>query len=223
MVTLRTYANPTEAGMAKSLLDSHNIFCRLADEDVNRYGGAPFAMPVRLLVTEDQAEEAARILETKGPELSENFDVGVDPSLTKEPLDVNEQILSELRKLHHANQWILLVSIAVLVLAIYLVYQIPRHTSPWSPVHQAMQHHDYERALILANKIVREHPEDDYGHEYLGYIYAQMGKLDQAEAEYSRAYELTPPQAVQERLRQIRERRQRESRSGPGAAPPPGR
>jgi hypothetical protein len=70
VVALRAYSNPVEAAMAKSLLDNHNIFCRLADENVNLLGGGPLAMPIRLLVAEDQAEEAARILETKGYGLS---------------------------------------------------------------------------------------------------------------------------------------------------------
>ena len=74
MVTLRTYSNPAEAALAKSLLDDHKIFCSLADENVNLYGGGPLAMPIRLLVADDQAEEAARILKTKGPELSDDFD-----------------------------------------------------------------------------------------------------------------------------------------------------
>ena len=76
MVTLRTYSSPAEAAMAKSLLDDHKIFCSLADENMNLYGGGPLAMPIRLMVDEDQAEEAARILETKGPELPEDFDPG---------------------------------------------------------------------------------------------------------------------------------------------------
>src|SRR6266581_6176243 len=63
MVTVRTYWNGVEAAMAKSLLDDHKIFCSLADENVNLYGGAPFAMPIRLLVDEDQAELALRILD----------------------------------------------------------------------------------------------------------------------------------------------------------------
>src|SRR6202043_3753625 len=71
VVALGAYSNPVEAAIAKSLLDNHNIFCRLADENVNLLGGGPLAMPIRLLVAEDQAEEAARILETKSPELSE--------------------------------------------------------------------------------------------------------------------------------------------------------
>jgi hypothetical protein len=76
MITLRTYSNPAEAAMAKSRLDDRNISCALADENVNLYGGGPLAMPIRLLVAEEQAEEAARILERKGSELPEDFDPG---------------------------------------------------------------------------------------------------------------------------------------------------
>ena len=62
MVTLRAFNTPAEAALAKSLLDDHGIVCSLADENSWLYGGAPIAMPVRLLVAEDQAEEASRIL-----------------------------------------------------------------------------------------------------------------------------------------------------------------
>lgn len=62
MVTLRAFSTAAEAALAKSLLDDHNIVCSLADENSYLYGGAPFAMPVRLMVVEDQLEEAARIL-----------------------------------------------------------------------------------------------------------------------------------------------------------------
>lgn len=62
MVTLRTYFNQAEAALAKSLLDDHEVFCSLADENANLYGGGPLTMPIRLLVADEQAEEARRIL-----------------------------------------------------------------------------------------------------------------------------------------------------------------
>ena len=49
MVTLRAYSNPAEAALAKSLLDDYNILCSLADENAYLYGGAPFAMPIRIV------------------------------------------------------------------------------------------------------------------------------------------------------------------------------
>jgi tetratricopeptide (TPR) repeat protein len=221
MVTLRTYSNPAEAAMAKSLLDDHKILCSLADENVNLYGGGPLAMPIRLMVAEDQAEEAARILETKGPELSDDFDPGPVIETQKKEEDINEQILSELRGLHHTNQWILLIAVTVLVISVYLLYEMPRRTSPWSPVYDAVRRYDYERALLMAKNIAREHPEDYYGHEYLGYIYLQMGNLNQAELEYTRAYELAPPKGLQEKLEDIRKRRDRQSHVRPSATPIP--
>jgi tetratricopeptide (TPR) repeat protein len=45
----------------------------------------------------------------------------------------------------------------------------------------------YDRALNLVKQIASEDSENHYAHEYLEYIYSQMGKLDQAELEYSRA------------------------------------
>jgi tetratricopeptide (TPR) repeat protein len=221
MVTLRTYSNPAEAAMAKSLLDDHKIFCSLADENVNLYGGGPLAMPIRLLVAEDQAEDAARILKTRGPELSEDFDPGTANETASQKEDINQQILSEVRRLHHTSQWILVIAITVLLIAVYLVYEIPRHTSPWSPVYEAVRHYNYDRALNLAKSIVREHPEDYYGHEYLGYIYLQMGNLNQAELEYSRASQLAPPERLKAKVEEVRKRIESESRSRPSASPMP--
>jgi Putative prokaryotic signal transducing protein len=62
MLTLGTYRNLMDASLAKLLLDDHDIFCRLFDENAFLWGGAPFAMPVRLVVSDAQFEKAARIL-----------------------------------------------------------------------------------------------------------------------------------------------------------------
>jgi tetratricopeptide (TPR) repeat protein len=191
VVTIRTYSNPVEAAIAKSLLDNHDIFCRLADENANLYGGGPLAMPIRLLVAEDQAQEAMRILETKGPELPEDFNPGTPFEMPKHKEHANERILSELRGLHRQSQWMLIIALVVLTTVVYLALAIPRRADPWSPVDRAIRRHDYERALNLAKKIVHERPDDYYGHEYLGYIYSLMGNLNQAELEYCQAAALS--------------------------------
>jgi cytochrome c-type biogenesis protein CcmH/NrfG len=212
MVTLRTYSNPAEAAIAKSVLDDHNIVCSLADENANLYGGGPLAMPIRLLVKEEQVEEATRILDTKGPELSEDFDVNTAPNLPDEPANMNEQILAEVRGLYHSNRLILLVAIVVLVIAVFLAYQLPRHTSPWSPVYQAMRQYDYARAADLTRQFVQQHPDDYYAHEYLGDIYLKLGNLNQAEQEYSRALQLVPPEHLRAKLEQVRKQIEHQSR-----------
>jgi tetratricopeptide (TPR) repeat protein len=222
VVTVRTYSNPAEAAMAKSLLDDHKIFCSLADENVNLYGGGPLAMPIRLMVAEEQAEEAARILDTKGPELSEDFDPGSAIEMPKQKEDINQQLLSEVRGLRHTNQWIVLIAIAVFATTAYLVIELPqRVTSPWSAITQATRRYDYERAISSTKKLIAEHPEDYYGYEYLGNIYFQMGKLNEAEAEYSRAYQLAPPEHLKAKIEEVRKRIEREARTQPSATPIP--
>jgi Putative prokaryotic signal transducing protein len=63
VVTVRIYWNPAQAALAKSLLDDYEIVSALTDENASLYGRAPMAMPIRLMVLENQAEMAARILE----------------------------------------------------------------------------------------------------------------------------------------------------------------
>jgi hypothetical protein len=63
MVTVRTYWNPAEAALAKSLLDNYEIPCALLHENANLYArGAQFAVPVRLVVEEDDAVRAIHFL-----------------------------------------------------------------------------------------------------------------------------------------------------------------
>jgi tetratricopeptide (TPR) repeat protein len=218
MVTIRAYSNQAEAAMAKSLLDSRDIFCRLADENVNLYGGGPLAMPIRLLVAEDQAEEAARVLETKGPELSADFDPGTPVETQRRTEHADEKILSELRGLHHGNQWLVVIGLTVLAILLYLAFGTSRDVDTWSRVQQAIRRHDYHRALNLAKEIVSEDPDDYYGRAYLGYIYSQLGDLNQAELEYSRAYELSAKD-LKARLEAVRKRRARQSHVEPTSTP----
>ena len=61
MITLRTFDDPAEAAIAKSALETQNIFCSLADE--NAHTTLLAAIPIRLLVKDDQLQRATRILD----------------------------------------------------------------------------------------------------------------------------------------------------------------
>jgi hypothetical protein len=94
VVTLRRYFNVAEAAFAKTLLDDQGIFCSMADENSYLYGGAGFAMSARILVAEEQFQEALRILDEPAPALLQDLEssaVAV-PSMDdrSEPLPLDE-------------------------------------------------------------------------------------------------------------------------------------
>jgi tetratricopeptide (TPR) repeat protein len=201
-------------------LDDQKIVCSLADENSNLYGGGPLAMPIRLLVVEEQVEQARHILDDAREPLPDDFDPGNGSLKTTE--DVNQQILSELGKVRRANQWIALGMIVTLIITVYLLSELPRRaTSPWLEVDRALHRYDYDGAISLAKAMITRYPKDYYGHQYLGNIYRNMGDLKHAEEEYSRAYELSPPQVLQEELKAIRQRRLHEESAQPSPANTP--
>jgi hypothetical protein len=61
LVAVATYYNSFEAGIAKSRLDFEDIPCVLFDFNTSMEG-ASFLIPIRLMVDDEDAEEAARIL-----------------------------------------------------------------------------------------------------------------------------------------------------------------
>jgi hypothetical protein len=101
MVTLRAFTTPAQAALAKSLLDDHGIVSSLADENSYLYGGAYLAMPVRLLVAEEQLEEAARILSAPPDGLN------LEPAVAKDIAQVASRLRDEERQ-SNSNPWELL-------------------------------------------------------------------------------------------------------------------
>jgi hypothetical protein len=114
MVTLRAFSNPAEAALAKSLLDDHNILCSLADENAYLYGGAPLAMPVRLLVAEDQAEEADRVLKNPSEDCAD-FEPDPDKRVEETTATIAGDRLPAQRAATN-NPWELLAVAALLLL-----------------------------------------------------------------------------------------------------------
>jgi hypothetical protein len=84
MITLGPYWNQAEAALVKSLLDNYEIFCALMHENAHLYGGAPFAMPIRLCIDEDQANQAHLIL-SGDLEAAAKLDIAVDATFLPKP------------------------------------------------------------------------------------------------------------------------------------------
>jgi len=63
MVTVRTYWSLAEAALAKTFLDNYEIPCALLDENAGNYiTGQPFAVPIRLIVDENEVDRAICLL-----------------------------------------------------------------------------------------------------------------------------------------------------------------
>jgi hypothetical protein len=60
VITLRTFDSSGPASIAQAALEANGILCSLVDENAHLYSAA--AVPIRLLVAEDQVEEAIRVL-----------------------------------------------------------------------------------------------------------------------------------------------------------------
>jgi cytochrome c-type biogenesis protein CcmH/NrfG len=125
--------------------------------------------------------------------------------------DINQEILAELRKVRSLNRRMFYL-ILVLVIVIVLSFPVSRHlrgssqADSWEQVTTAMKRQDFPEALSVAQALVARQPNDPYGHAYLGAIYLPMNDLTNAEAQYSRAYDLFPSEENEKNLAAIRKR-----------------
>jgi cytochrome c-type biogenesis protein CcmH/NrfG len=135
--------------------------------------------------------------------------------------DINQDLLSELRKLRRANQvgmWLAVVVVtAGLAYVAVLRHDLQRSSRtraaaqqsqphPWDEVKAAMDRLDYPKALSLAQAIAARHTNDSYGHAYLGNIYLALDDVTNAEVHYLRAYDLWPDEDNEKSLLTIRKR-----------------
>jgi cytochrome c-type biogenesis protein CcmH/NrfG len=214
MVTLRSYANAIEAGIAKSILEEHNVFCSLADENANLYGGAPLAMPIRLLVNEDQADAARQILETaaqhmKDIELSNQF--AEETSMNNAMADMLDELKKVHSKIENNTALVVLLLAGFALYAMYQIYASPSSSrarqseiETWSSVNTAIENFKYDKAADIAQRLTDKNPNDYYGYSYLGHIALQRNRLKEAEGYFARAYELFPTSDHEQKLLAVR-------------------
>ena len=62
LVELARYPNNMEAEIARTLLESHGLFAATFDGGMNIADSAAFAIPVRLMVVDEERDEAETIL-----------------------------------------------------------------------------------------------------------------------------------------------------------------
>jgi tetratricopeptide (TPR) repeat protein len=222
MITLRVFDSAAEAAIAKSVLDDHGISSSLADEAAHLYGGAPGAIPVRLLVREDQVEEALRILDAPEPALPEDFDVmTAEPAAEEKPAP---DVAVELRNLQRTVRRLVVVSTVLFFLlwcfVAYLLTERPTYVERlWRNISLATQKSDLERARRMAQFAVKQYPRDYWSHEWLAMADLKLKDFTSAEAEYQRAYDLLPSERIKKHLQEVRI--QKESQASTSTSPSP--
>ena len=209
MVTLRVFDSPAAAGLAKSLLNDRGIECELADEASHDLSGAAVAVPIRLLVRDDQAEEALRILKNPGPGLPEDFDPGANPEETAP--EAGPDVATQLEQLRKTVRRLVVASTVLFFLlwcfVAYLLTDRPNYASRlWFAIVSASRNSDFEKARRLAETAVKRYPREYWSHEWLADVEFKANNLKGAEIEYQRAYDLLPDQEIKKRLQEIRVR-----------------
>ena len=222
MVTLRVFDSALQAGLVKSLLNDRGIESELADEASHDLSGAAVAVPVRLLVKEEQLQEALRILENPGPGLPEDFDPTAiqEAPATETPADVATQ----LQQLQRTVRRIIVVSTVLFFLlwcfVAYLLTDRPDYIGRlYRAITTASSHSDVEKARRLAERAVKQYPREYWSHEWLAKMELDANNLTGAEIEYQRAYDLLPNERIKKRLQEIRIRTKSQPSPSPTASP----
>jgi tetratricopeptide (TPR) repeat protein len=121
--------------------------------------------------------------------------------------DINQEILTELRRIRRLFKVFCIFIIVSLVPSFYYgIRQDSSQADSWERVRTEMSRQDFPKALSMAQSLVYREPNYDYGHTYLGYVYLAMGDITNAEAQYLRADELFPDEENDKNVAAVRKR-----------------
>ena len=132
-------------------------------------------------------------------------------------LDTNSQILQELRKLNRFSRssTILVIVLLFIFIAISSIFMWRSHLRShslqktvvsWDDVRCMRNSQQFTEALSSAKEIIQKTPDDWYGHSYLGFIYLEMGSLNDAQNEFAIAFKLWPTEENEKNLKAIKKR-----------------
>ena len=125
--------------------------------------------------------------------------------------DVNQELVNELRKLRSGVTrvfWLMIVFVVLAVISFPFSsrYRPASQVSSWDSVQTDVRRQDYKKALAEAEVLVSREPNNYHGEAYVGLINLLMGNVKEAEAHYSKAYQLFPTEQNEKELAAVRKR-----------------
>ena len=129
------------------------------------------------------------------------------PIVSEDPL---RDLLAEIKRLRRTTQTAWVLTIALLsVFALGVFFQV-RFEKPqgdsWAKVRTLAEASKYDDALALAKKLIVKDPDNPYMQANLGNLNLAAGNLHQAEACFTRAFELLPNESNAQMLNAVRRR-----------------
>jgi tetratricopeptide (TPR) repeat protein len=129
------------------------------------------------------------------------------PVITSE--DPLRDLVGEITKLRRTTQtaWIVaILLLTMLVLNTYFQFHFERKDDSWVTVRRLADAAKYEEALAVAHRLVEKDPDSPQTRILMGTLQLSLGQLHQAEASFTRAYELLPAEGIANMLNAVRKR-----------------
>lgn len=123
--------------------------------------------------------------------------------------DVQQKILDELRiqsamfrKANKINIGVTCVFLAVIAAFVALTPFIQsklysptvstQRTDSWQEARTLIDQGEYQKGQEMLQRLIKRHPDYYYGYAVLGSLHQELGNMKEAEANYSKAYDLFP-------------------------------